>query len=147
MFADAPDKSTMQAPRRSCPTCGSSRVAASSYRYDPRRGVALNPDGKSARTWGLLTWVVGTLLVSGVLPYFSSGPLGIAASIPFWVPVALAVGVMLVMTVAQEWRLTNAARIDSYACQDCGHEWRLRDGRPVRDNVPLPGKRANESGD
>jgi hypothetical protein len=47
------------------------------------------------------------------------------------VPAALAACVMLAANVVQEWRRTNAVRIDSYTCGHCGHEWSLRDGRPV----------------
>ncbi len=85
--------------------------------------------------WGLLTWVVGTFVLNGVLPYFFGSQSSVAAAIPFWVPVALAICVVLVATVVQEWRRTNAVRVDSYTCRKCGHEWSLRDGRQV------PGKR------
>lgn len=132
MFAEAPNRNTTQAPPRPCPACGSSRVASSSYRYDRRRGVVVNSETRSATIWGLITWVVGTFLLNGVVPYFFGSQSAIAAAIPFWVPVVLAGGVVLAVSVVQEWRQTNAVRLDSYACQDCGHEWNLRDGRPVR---------------
>lgn len=136
MFAESPNRHTIEAPPRPCPACGSLQSASSSHRYDPRRGVVINPNTRSATVLGLLTWVVGTFVLNGVVPYFF-GPLSsIAATIPFWAPAALAACVMLAANVVQEWRRTNAVRIDSYACGRCGHEWSLRDGRPV------PGKRA-----
>lgn len=131
MFADPPGPNRPQAPPRPCPVCASSRVASSTYRYDPKRGVAIASQGKSPGFWGLLTWVVGTFLLNGVLPYFLGGPIGVAGAVPFWVPVGLAAGVMLTVSVLQEWRQTNAVRVDSYTCRACGHEWKLRDGRPV----------------
>ena len=131
MFADPPSPNKTQAPPRPCPVCASSRVASATYRYDPRRGVTVGAPGKSPGFWGLLTWVVSTFLFNGALPYFLGGPLGIAGTVPFWVPVGLAAGVMLAVSVVQEWRQANAVRVDSYTCRACGHEWKLRDGRPV----------------
>jgi hypothetical protein len=93
--------------------------------------VVINTNTRSATVLGLLTWVVGTFLLNGVVPYFFGSHSSIAAAIPFWVPAALAACVMLAANVVQEWRRTNAVRIDSYACGNCGHEWSLRDGRPV----------------
>ncbi|MEA2573922.1 MAG: hypothetical protein QOH93_1220 [Chloroflexia bacterium] len=133
MFAEAPNRNTIKAPARPCPRCGSNHVTSSSYRYDPRRGVVISPNTRSATIWGLLTWVVGTFLLKGVLPYFFGGPSSVVATIPFWVPVALAGVVVLAVSVVQEWQRTNAVRIDEYTCRDCGHEWSLRDGRQVPD--------------
>ena len=131
MFADPPSPNTIQAPPRPCPACGSSRVVSSTHRYDPKRGVTISSPGKSPGFWGLLTWVVGSFLLNGALPYFFGSQFSGAGAIPFWVPVGLAAGVMIGVSVVQEWRQTNAVRIDSYTCQGCGHEWKLRDGRPV----------------
>jgi hypothetical protein len=93
--------------------------------------VVINPSNRSATVLGLLTWVLGTFLLNGVLPYFFGTQSSIAAAIPFWVPAALAACVMLAANVVQEWRRTNAVRIDSYTCANCDHEWSLRDGRLV----------------
>lgn len=131
MFAHTPSSHTTQVPLRPCPACGSSHVTASSYKYDPKRGVVVNSQARSAGIWGLLTWVVGTFLLNAVLPYFFGSYAPLVAAIPFWVPLALAAVVMFAVTVVQEWRQTNAVRIDSYACRECGHEWSLRNGRPV----------------
>ena len=131
MFSYPTGPNATQAPPRPCPSCGSSRVASSTYRYDPRRGITISSQGRPPGFWGLLTWVVSTFLLNGVLPYFFGGRFGVVSAIPFWVPVALAVGVMLTVSVVQEWRQTRAVRVDSYTCGACGHEWQLRDGRPV----------------
>ncbi len=81
--------------------------------------------------WGLVTWVVGTFLLNGAVPYFFGSRSDVAAPVPFWVPVVAAGCVVVAVSVVQEWRRTNSVRIDNYTCRDCGHEWSLRDGRPV----------------
>lgn len=126
-----PDKNSAIAPVRPCPNCGSTNVVASTYRFDPKREEVVHANPRAPGMWGLLAWVVSTFLLNGVVPYLFGSQSSLAAAIPFWVPAALGAGVMLALTARQEWRLTNAARIDSYTCRQCGHEWSLRDGRPV----------------
>jgi hypothetical protein len=131
MFAEAPKQTVERAPDRPCPACGSMQPGIT-YRYDPRRGVTINPNTRAATIWGLLTWVVGTFLLNGALPYVFGSLSPIAAAIPFWVPMALAGIVVVAVSIRQEWQRTNAVRVDNYACRQCGHEWSLRDGRPVQ---------------
>lgn len=131
MLPGLSDRQASNITRVPCPNCGGDNVVAASYRYDPRRNEVVGANSKGPGIWGLLTWVVGTFLLSGVVPYVFGTQSSIATAIPFWVPVALGAGVMIVLTVRQEWRLTNAVRIDNYTCRRCDHEWSLRDGRPV----------------
>ncbi len=127
----APSRPDMYAPQRQCPNCGSNRVTVEHDRYDPKTRRFISADMRQVRIWGMLTWLLGTIILYGVIPALFGSHSAISATIPFWVPAALGAAVFIVTSARHEWRITHSVRVESYTCGQCGHKWTLHDGRPL----------------
>lgn len=97
--------------------------------YDPVKREFISTEVRYIRMWGLLTWLVSTMFLYGVVPIVFGSHSPIFTAIPYWLPVALGAVAFLVVSTRHEWRVAHSVRVESYACELCGHEWVRETGR------------------
>lgn len=126
----------LYAPQSECPNCGSNRVTVVSRQYDRKTGRFISTDVRHIRLWGMLTWLVATVILYGVVPALFGSRSAVAAAVPFWVPLALGAAVFIATSVRHEWRITRSVRVEDYTCCVCGHRWTLHNGKPLPQSTP-----------
>lgn len=119
----------MYAPQRQCPNCNSSRITVALRQYDPVRREFISTEVRYIRMWGLLTWLVATMFLYGVVPIVFGSRSPISLAIPYWLPLALGAVAFIVVSARHEWRITHSVRVESYTCELCGHKWVREAGR------------------
>lgn len=119
-----------------CENCGAQKVYRTAIEYRNRdKNTVISASASVSAFWGFLTWIIATLLLYGVVPYFFGSDSEISRVVPPFEPVALGIAAAILVAWTNSKKVAAAVQVYKYRCGSCNHKWSVRDEKNVSEGA------------